>query len=99
MAIYRSLLLGCGPRAVEHADVYRGLRNAEMVALCDLREDRREAFRERFRVSAAYEDYGKALAEAEPDIVHVVTQPGRRVWEVECAARAGARAARFLVRR
>jgi len=92
-ARYRSLLLGCGPRAVEHIDVYRELKNVEMVAVCDLREDRREDFRKRFRVPAAYADYEEAVEAVKPDIVHVVTQPVCRPWEVECAAKAGVRAA------
>jgi predicted dehydrogenase len=92
MAKYRSLLLGCGPRAVEHIDVYRELPNMQMVAVCDKLADRREKFKERFNVRAVFENYEKALAEVQPDIVHVVTQPVHRVWELECAARAGAKA-------
>lgn len=92
MARYRSLLLGCGPRAVEHVDVYRELKNMEMVAICDMRKDRREDFKKRFGISAAYANYEEALADVKPDIVHIVTQPVRRPWEVECAAKAGVRA-------
>ena len=65
----------------------------EMVAICDMQEDRRRNFRERFGISAAYENYEGALEEVKPDIVHIVTQPAQRPWEVECAARAGAKAA------
>ncbi|MFH1568132.1 MAG: Gfo/Idh/MocA family oxidoreductase [Gemmatimonadota bacterium] len=93
MARYRSLLLGCGPRAVEHVEVYRDLPDMEVVAVCDRLPERRAAFQERFGVAAAYEDYERALAEVRPDIVHLVTQPVDRVREVEAAARAGVRAA------
>lgn len=93
MPEYRSLLLGCGPRGLEHADVYREIDTIELVAVCDLIEKRREEFRQRFKVPAAYADYETALAEVKPDIVHIVTNPGRRVWEAECAARAGVKAA------
>jgi len=92
MAAYRSLLLGCGARAQQHIDVYRELRNMEMVAVCDLQEDRREMFKQKFGIASAYEDYETALREVQPDIVHVVTQPTRRVWEAECAAKAGVKA-------
>ena len=92
MANYRSLLLGCGPRATEHIDVYRELDNMEMVAVCDMQEERRENFKERFGVPAAYDDYEAALAEVKPDIVHAVTQPGHREWEIETAAKAGVKA-------
>jgi len=93
MATYRSLLLGCGPRAKEHVAVYEELKNMEMVGVCDLQEERRENFRQTYNVPAAFDDYEKALAETKPDIVHVVTQPGRRDWEMETAAKAGVKAA------
>ena len=54
MTAYRSLLLGCGPRAVEHADVYGDLPDMELVALCDRIPERREQFRERFGVAAVF---------------------------------------------
>jgi predicted dehydrogenase len=92
MAQYRSLLLGCGPRAREHADVYRDIPNMELVACCDLMEERREEFRETYGIPEAYDDYETALAEVQPDVVHAVTQPARRAWEVECAANAGVKA-------
>jgi predicted dehydrogenase len=95
MPPYRSLLLGCGPRANDHAVVYPDLRNMELVAVCDLIEERREHFRTTYNVPEAFEDYETALSQVQPDIVHVCTSPGRRVWEAECAAKAGVKAAIF----
>ena len=92
MPTYRSLLLGCGARASQHMEVYRELRNMAMVAVCDLQEERRQRFKEKYGVPAAYEDYETALKEVQPDIVHVVTLPGHRIWEAECAAQAGVKA-------
>jgi predicted dehydrogenase len=95
MPKYRSMILGCGPRANDHCVVYPDLRNMELVAVCDLLEERREHFRTTYRVPEAFEDYETALAQVQPDIVHVCTSPGRRVWEAECAAKAGVKAAIF----
>ena len=92
MGNYRSLLLGCGPRATQHVEVYREIENMEMVAVCDVLKERQEKFRERFGIAATYADYETALAEVKPDIVHIVTQPTQRPWELECAAKAGAKA-------
>ena len=92
MATYRSLLLGCGPRATEHVDVYREIPNMKMVACCDLLPERRENFKKKFGIEATYDNYEKALAEVRPDVVHVVTSPGNRVWEVEVTAKAGVKA-------
>ena len=93
MATYRSLLLGCGPRATEHVDVYREIPNMKMVACCDLLPERRENFKKKFGIEATYDNYEKALAEVKPDVVHIVTSPSNRVWEVEVTARAGVKAA------
>jgi predicted dehydrogenase len=95
MPVYRSLLLGCGPRANDHCVVYPDLRNMELVAVCDLLADRREDFRARYSVPEGFGDYETALAQTQPAIVHVCTSPGRRIWEAECAAAAGVKVAIF----
>ncbi|NLC58820.1 MAG: Gfo/Idh/MocA family oxidoreductase [Armatimonadetes bacterium] len=92
MPTYRSLLFGCGGRAPAHAQAYRELRNIELIGVCDRVEERREAFRQTYEVPAAYADYETALAELQPDIVHIVTCPGHRVWEIGAAAKAGVKA-------
>jgi predicted dehydrogenase len=92
MANYRSCLLGCGPRAREHVEVYAQIENMEMVAVCDRIAERRDDFQQRYGVANAYEDYEAMLEAEHPDVVHVVTPPGHRVWECETAAKAGIRA-------
>jgi len=93
MGQYRSLILGCGPRAQWHAEVYPQIPEMELVAAVELDEERLATFTEKFNVPQGFTDYETALAEVQPDVVHVVTQPARRVWEAECAARAGVKAA------
>jgi len=92
MAKHRACLLGCGPRAKEHVAVYGEIDTMQMVAVCDLVEERRKDFQHRFGVEKAYDDYETMLAAEKPDVVHIVTQPSRREWECEAAAKAGARA-------
>ncbi|MBI2298178.1 MAG: Gfo/Idh/MocA family oxidoreductase [Armatimonadetes bacterium] len=92
MARYRTLLLGCGPRATEHAAVYAELPTMELAACCDLLPERVAQFQQSYGIPAGYDDYEKALAEVQPDIVHAVTSPGRRVWEAEVTAAAGVKA-------
>ena len=77
MGQYRSLILGCGPRAHDHAEVYARSRDGTGRR----RGSRRgalSAFTAKL-VSRGFTDYETALAEVQPDIVHVVTQPARRV--------------------
>ncbi len=93
MAHYRSLLLGCGPRAVEHVVVYADIPNMEMVACCDLQKERTDRFQQDFAIPEAFDDYETALEQIQPDVVHICTSPGNRIWEVEVTARAGVKAA------
>lgn len=65
----------------------------ELVAAVDRDEKRLQEFVARFGIEEAYTDYETALAEVQPDIVHIVTQPANRVWEAQCAANAGVKAA------
>lgn len=89
MARYRSLLVGCGGRGHEHAAVYAQLPELDLAAVCDLVPERREQYQRQYGVREAYDDYEAALATVQPDILHLVTMPDRRVWELETAARAG----------
>jgi predicted dehydrogenase len=92
MPVFRTLLLGCGARAIDHARAYATLDNMTLAAVCDLVEERRERFRADYNVPESFDDYEKALAAVQPDIVQCATSPGNRVWEAECAAKAGVRA-------
>jgi len=95
MAKYRACLLGCGARATEHMSVYREIDTMEMVAVCDLIEERRKKFQDTYGVAKAYDDYATMLEAEKPDVVHAVTLPSNRVWEAEVAAKAGVKA--FIV--
>jgi len=92
MSTYRSILLGCGGRGTAHIRAYPRLANMEMVAVCDRIQERRERFQQQNDIPQAYDDYEEALKQVQPDIVHVVTMPGNRVWEAETAAKAGVKA-------
>ncbi|MEN6301072.1 MAG: Gfo/Idh/MocA family oxidoreductase [Armatimonadia bacterium] len=89
--MYRALVLGCGARAHCHARVYP-VEGIEIVACCDIDAERREAFAKTYGIPATYDDYEKALAEVQPEVVHIVTNPVRRVWEAETTAKAGVKA-------
>lgn len=92
MPKYRSIILGCGSRAGAHAKVYPDIPLIDLTAVCDRDAQRRGEFASEYAIGNTYDDYEAALQAERPDIVHVVTQPTRRVWEVECAVRAGVRA-------
>ncbi|MCC7495066.1 MAG: Gfo/Idh/MocA family oxidoreductase [Fimbriimonadaceae bacterium] len=95
MAKYRSLLLGCGARATEHVAVYADLPDLELVACCDLQPERVQHYQQTYGIPQGFTDYEEALRQVQPDIVHLVTCPGNRVWEAEVTAAAGVKAAIF----
>ena len=89
---YRALLLGCGSRAGAHARVYPDISAIDLVAVCERDAERREPFMVKCGIDSGFDDYETALHEVRPDILHIVTQPTRRVQEVELAIEAGVRA-------
>jgi len=77
---FRSAFLGCGPRAKGHASAYEHITRGEIVALCDMDQERLDAFGPEFAPDAKrYTDLDEMLAEEKPDLVHCVTDPTIRV--------------------
>ena len=83
----RSAFLGCGPRATGHANAYEHITRGEIVALCDLNEERLNAFGDKYQVSRRYTDLDAMLEK--PDVVHHVTPPTLRVELMTQLAEAG----------
>jgi len=76
---FRCAFLGCGPRAQGHAAAYDRITRGERVAICDLNEERLNAFGDKFGVANRYTDLDEMLAREKPDVVHCVTDPTLRV--------------------
>jgi len=93
MAQYRALLVGCGARATEHADVYHDIPNMQLAACCDLLPERVRLFQEKYGIPQGFVDLREAIETVKPDLVHFVTHPGNRGWEAETAAKAGVKVA------
>ena len=91
MATYRTAIVG-GRRGVHHARAYEGLENMQVVAICEVDEERRTEAVEALNVNG-YADYEEMLDKEQPDIVHAVTMPTvpRSIW-VTPAAEAGVQA-------
>jgi len=89
---YRCVIVGCGPRAEKHANVYREISETDLVAACDKDRKRLIAFGKRHNIQNLYENYSQMLERQRPDIVNVATQPTFRVVPVEIAANYGVKA-------
>jgi predicted dehydrogenase len=84
--MYRAAILGCGPRAVAHAEAYAHVTSGKLLAACDLDRARLEAFGDRFGIAERFTDLERMLDATKPDLLHVVTTPERTPF-IETIAR------------
>lgn len=84
--MYRSAFLGCGGRARGHANAYKDITRSEMVAICDLNEERLQSFGDNFGIDHRYTDIHEMLEKEKPHLLHIVTQPDLRVPLMTIAA-------------
>ena len=68
----KACVIGMGPIGNIHATVYKDMPNVELAALCDIREDRANAAKEKYNVPS-YLDAAEMLKAEKPDIVSVAT--------------------------
>ncbi len=69
----RVAIIGAGRHACRvHYPSLARLEDAEIVAVAELSEERRNEVREQYDIPAGYSDYATMLAEVEPDAVYVV---------------------------
>ncbi len=84
--MFKCAFLGCGPRARGHARGYATVQRGQMVALCDLDEQRRNDFGDEFGIDNRYADIREMLDKEKPDVLHIVTLPSLRVELMSIAA-------------
>lgn len=77
--MYKAAFLGCGGRARGHAQAYKYVKNGKLVAICDLDEQRLNAFGNDFGLDKRYKDIHEMLDQERPDLLHIVTPPTIRV--------------------
>ena len=87
--MYRSCFLGCGGRARGHAQAYKHVTRSEMVAICDMNEERLNSFGDDFGVETRYTDMVEMIEKERPDLLHIVTPPTIRYSLMKIAADLG----------
>lgn len=87
--MYRSAVLGCGPRSYEHAAAYSELPEIQLIAACDMNRERLDKYCDKFGVANRYEDLATMLKAERPDLLHIVTPPKVREKPMQMAAAAG----------
>jgi predicted dehydrogenase len=66
-------IIGTGGMGNHHASQFSSMKGVKIVACCDISEQRRKAFAEKWKVPAVYEDYHEMLEREELDGVANVT--------------------------
>ena len=83
--------VGCGPRGDAHMAAMRASGAVELIAACDLHEERLRAVGGKHGIPRLYRDMDEMIRRERPDLVDIVTPPTVRVGIVEAAIAAGAR--------
>ena len=78
----KSAFLGCGGRSGGHHRAYQHVKNGELVAVCDLDEERLQTRGAAYGIPAEkrYTDVHEMLDKEKPAVLHIVTAP---IWRVE----------------
>jgi len=89
----RTAILGCGGRAVAHAEAYAaGVQAGRLQACCDIDPARLSAFATRFGVPERFADLAEMIRTVRPDLLHVVAGPAFRPALLETILRERPRA-------
>jgi predicted dehydrogenase len=86
----RVVQVGCGKRAQAHVAAMLASGAIDLVALCDLDQQKLHATGEKFGISRRYRDMEAMIRAEEPELVNIVTPPIIRAAIVEPAIAAGA---------
>jgi predicted dehydrogenase len=84
---FSTAILGAGYIADWHC---RSLRGGRLVAVCDRDADRAKSLADRYRIPSTFTDLAALLANAKPDVVHVLLPPAHHFAAAEQILRAGA---------
>ncbi|GAA4745106.1 hypothetical protein GCM10023264_08020 [Sphingomonas daechungensis] len=72
-------VIGCGTIAYEHLPYLSESPLVELVAVCDRSNAAATFVQKRFHAAKAYTDHAAMLADAKPDVVHILTPPHTHV--------------------
>ena len=75
----RAAVIGCGTIAYEHLPYLSTSPLVELVGVCDRSRAAADFVKQRFHAAASFTDHAAMLAEAKPQVVHVLTPPQTHV--------------------
>ena len=86
--MYRSVILGCGGRSHAHARAYELVEDAELVACCDMVQEKLQQFSAKYGIRG-YSDPEEMIEKEKPDLIHLVTRPSTRVPQLKLVSDLG----------
>jgi predicted dehydrogenase len=86
---FRVALLGTGVIAVPHAAALKSLPDIELIAGCDLDEQKGRAFQQQVNAAHCFQDLKTMLDRVSPDVVHVLLPPAAHAQAAELCLAAG----------
>lgn len=75
----KAAVIGCGTIAYEHLPYLSDSPIVELVAVCDRSNAAATFVQKRFRAARAFTDHATMLADAKPEVVHILTPPHTHV--------------------
>ena len=75
-------LIGAGKMGRHHIEAINEFERASIVAIADQDTEALSEVGQKVPGVRLFEDAAEMLSEAKPDVVHIVTQQPRQVWEV-----------------
>lgn len=90
MQRYRAALIGCGGMSTSHLRALHEVAEIDVVAVCDIVEEKLHAVGDAFSVEKRYTDYDVMLAAEKPNIVAIATQGPQHCAATVAAAEHGA---------
>ena len=76
---FKAAVIGCGTIAYEHLPYLSTSALVDLVAVCDRSRVSADFVRQRFNAKHTFTDHADMLAEAKPDVVHILTPPHTHV--------------------
>lgn len=82
-------IIGCGRISANHLDAIKNAPSAELVAVCDIVEEKAKRAAEENGINHYYTDIDQMISEAKPDVCCVLTPSGMHSEHAVCVANHG----------
>jgi predicted dehydrogenase len=88
--VLKAAVIGTGVISKEHLSFLAASPHARLVGVCDLSRAAARYAAQRYGADAPYTDFNQMLAEAKPDVVHILTPPQSHKFIATACLKAGA---------